>query len=90
MVVNRATVYGSTAVAAGSLEGESWAFWIVWAAIGLGYELFAVFTEKRTGALPLTRVLRDRIMRRSFVAKLGVLTFLTWMWVHFIVPSAGW
>lgn len=68
------------------LTTESWAFWLVWAGIGLAYELFAVLTEKKTGALPLTRVLRDRLMRKSTLAKLGMLTFLTWLWIHFITP----
>jgi hypothetical protein len=65
----------------------SWAFWFVWALVGLGYELFAVFTEKKTGALPLTRVVRDRLMRKSTLVKIGMLAFLTWLWVHFIIPS---
>lgn len=62
----------------------SWIVWIGWMVAGLGYELFAVFTEKELGTLPLTRVVRDRIMRRSTPAKLGVLLFLTWIWLHFV------
>lgn len=72
------------------LVAESWAFWLLWMAAGLAYELFAVFTEKRHGTLPLTRVVRDRLMRRSTVVKLGVLLFLTWLWIHFTLPGAGW
>lgn len=67
----------------------SWVFWLSWMVVGLGYELYAVFTEKKQGTLPLTRVVRDRLMRRSAVAKLGVLLFLTWLWVHFVTPL-GW
>lgn len=64
----------------------SWFFWAVWAVIGLAYELYAVRTEKKSGALPLTRVVRDRLMRKSTLAKVGMLTFLTWLWVHFVTP----
>lgn len=64
----------------------SWGFWITWAVIGLAYELYAVFTEKRTGALPLTRVLRDRIMRKNAAAKIGVMAFLAWLLLHFTTP----
>lgn len=64
----------------------SWLFWAVWALAGLGYELYAVFNEKRNGALPLTRVVRDRLMRRHVVAKLGMLTFLAWLGLHFLTP----
>lgn len=68
----------------------SWVFWLAWMAVGLAYELYAVRNEKRHGALPLTRVVRDRLMRRSTVVKYGVLLFLTWLWVHFILPGMGW
>ena len=64
----------------------SWVFWLVWMLVGLVYELYAVITEKKSGALPLTRVVRDRLMRRSSIAKIGVLLFLTWLWVHFVTP----
>lgn len=64
----------------------SWGFWAAWVVAGLAFELFAVFTEKRTGALPLTRVARDRLMRRSSLVKVGMLLFLTWLWVHFVTP----
>lgn len=64
----------------------SWGFWLAWMVIGLAYELFAVFTEKKHGTLPLTRVVRDRLMRKSSLVKLGVLLFLTWLWVHFVTP----
>lgn len=64
----------------------SWGFWLAWAAIGLAYELYAVYSEKRTGALPLTRVVRDRLMRKYPLAKIGMLTFLIWLFVHFVTP----
>lgn len=67
----------------------SWVFWLGWMIVGLGYELFAVKTERKLGTLPLTRVVRDRLMRRSSVVKLGVLLFLTWLWIHFVSPL-GW
>lgn len=68
------------------MELISYLFWALWALAGLGYELYAVASERRSGALPLTRVVRDRLMRRSTVAKVGVLAFLTWLWVHFVTP----
>jgi len=64
----------------------SWVVWLSWIVFGTAFELFAVFTEKRKGTLPLTRVVRDRLMRRSAVVKVGVLLFLTWLWVHFVTP----
>lgn len=69
-----------------SLALVSWIFWLAWMAVGLAYELFAVFTEKRRGTLPLTRVVRDRLMRRFVLAKLGVLLFLAWLCLHFFTP----
>lgn len=68
-----------------SLALLSWGFWFTWMAVGLVYELFAVVTEKKTGALPLTRVVRDRIMRKSGAATVVVVTFLSWLLVHFTV-----
>lgn len=67
----------------------SWIFWLSWMAIGLGYELFAVYTEKTEGTLPLTRVVRDRLMKRFVVAKLGVLLFLSWLCLHFFL-NVSW
>jgi hypothetical protein len=64
----------------------SWVFWLGWMAAGIVYELYAVTMEKRNGALPLTRVVRDRLMRRFVVAKLGVLLFLAWLCLHFFTP----
>lgn len=84
-VVKPAAVIASTGMLA-DLATESWVFWIVWAALGLAFELFAVYTEKEKGTLPLTRVARDRLMRKSTIAKYGMLTFLTWLWIHFIFP----
>lgn len=66
-----------------SLALASWIFWLAWMAVGLAYELFAVFTEKKRGTLPLTRVVRDRLMRRFVLAKLIVLLFLAWLCLHF-------
>jgi len=64
----------------------SWVFWAIWALAGLAYELYAVFTEKKSGALPLTRVLRDRLARRFVVVKLGLVLFVGWLALHFLVP----
>lgn len=72
-----------------SLALFSWVFWFGWMAAGLAYELFAVFTEKSKGTLPLTRVVRDRLMKRFVVAKLGVLLFLAWLCLHFFL-NVNW
>ena len=64
----------------------SWVFWVLWMAVGLAYELYAVYFEKRHGALPLTRVVRDRLMRRAWPVKLGVAFFLFWLLIHFVTP----
>ena len=69
-----------------SLALISWVFWLGWMAAGLAYELFAVYSEKRYGTLPLTRVVRDRLMRRFVLVKLGVLLFLAWLCLHFFTP----
>lgn len=73
-------------VLAVSLGLVSWIFWLSWMAIGLAYELYAVAYEKRHGSLPLTRVVRDRLMRRSRLAKFGVAFFLFWLLIHFVTP----
>lgn len=66
----------------------SWVFWLSWMAAGVVYEVFAVVMEKRNGALPLTRVVRDRLMRRFVLVKLGVLLFLAWLCLHFFTNVA--
>ena len=71
------------------MELVSWVFWLVWMGVGLGYEVYSVTFEKRNGALPLTRVVRDRLMRRFVVAKLGVLLFLAWLCLHFFT-NVSW
>lgn len=68
-----------------SLAFESWVFWFGWMAAGLAYEIFAVLSEKRYGTLPLTRVVRDRLMKRFVLVKLGVLLFLSWLCLHFFL-----
>jgi hypothetical protein len=72
-----------------SLALISWVFWLGWMAAGLAYELFAVYSEKRYGTLPLTRVVRDRLMRRFVLVKLGVLLFLSWLCLHFFL-NVSW
>lgn len=64
----------------------SWVVWGVWIIVGVSWELWTVYTEKKWGFLPLTRIIRDRLMRRSTLAKIGGLAFLTWLWVHFVLP----
>lgn len=68
------------------MDTVSFFFWGTWAGAGIAYEIYAVRTEKRSGALPLTRVLRDRLMRRFVVVKLGVLLFIAWLAAHFFTP----
>ncbi len=72
-----------------SLALFSWIYWILWMGAFLGYELFAVRYEKSKGALPLTRVVRDRLMKRFVVVKFGVLLLLAWLFLHF-TQSLSW
>lgn len=64
----------------------SWVFWFAWMAAGLAYELYAVTMEHRNGALPLTRVVRDRLARRFVVVKLGLALFIVWFALHMLTP----
>lgn len=60
-------------------------FWLSWILIGALYEVFAVFMERRTGDQPLTRVVRDKLMRIPTWGKLiqfGVMAFLGWWFLH--------
>lgn len=63
----------------------SYLVWGVSAALLLGFELVAVFTERRTGLLPLTRVVRDRLMKRSGAVRLLVFLSLAWLPYHFFL-----
>lgn len=67
----------------------SWVYWAVWVGLFLAWEIPAVLLEKKTGMLPLTRVVRDRLMKRSVVARLGVLLLLSWLAMHFLFPGRG-
>lgn len=62
---------------------------IVWAVIllvALGWELAGVFLEKRYRIEPLTRIVRDRIMRKSVIARLAFLLFWAWLGFHWLAP----
>jgi len=69
---------------------------IVWLCIGLAaltWELIGVKKEKDWGIEPLTRIVRDRLMKRFWPVKLIVLTFLGWLMLHFFVGGSspvGW
>lgn len=67
----------------------SWVFWAAWATVGLAFELYAVYAEKKNGTEPLTRVVRDRLMRKSVVARLAVLLGLAWLSLHFLVGGSS-
>ena len=64
----------------------SWVFWAVWALVGLGFELYAVASERRSGALPLTRIVRDRLARRFVLVRLALVLGIGWLALHFLVP----
>lgn len=68
------------------MEFVSYVVWAVLGAGALGFELYAVKHERKNGALPLTRVVRDRLMRKSPAVKVGVLAFLAWIFLHFTQP----
>ena len=61
---------------------------IVWLGIGLvalTWELIGVFGEKKHGIEPLTRIVRDRLMKRFWPIKVVVILFLVWLLLHFTV-----
>ncbi len=63
---------------------------IVWAVIfsaALTWELVGVFYEKRYRIEPLTRIVRDRLMRKHITFKLAFLFFWTWLGAHFLLPG---
>lgn len=64
----------------------SWVYWFVWMGLFLAYEIPAVLLEKKKGTLPLTRVVRDRLMRKFVFVKLGVLLLIAWLALHFLLP----
>lgn len=68
----------------------SWVFWAVWVGLFLAWEIPAVFLEKKTGMLPLTRVVRDRLMKRYAIVKYGVLFLIAYLFAHFIINTKGW
>jgi hypothetical protein len=61
----------------------SWVYWTVWVGLFFAWEIPAVLLEKRNGMLPLTRVIRDRLMRRHVVLKLAGLLVVSWLFLHF-------
>jgi len=65
----------------------SYLVWGISAGVLLVFEFVALFTEKRSGLLPLTRVLRDRIMPRSRLVRTLVLLALAWLPYHFFLES---
>ena len=70
------------------IEWRSLAFWLSWAFVGAAYEVWAVLMERRTGDQPLTRVVRDRLMRIPTWGKIiqfVVMGFLAWWLVHWTV-----
>jgi hypothetical protein len=64
--------------------------WALWFAIGIGWELYCVFREKKTGDEPLTRIVRDRMMRSSspvgIITRLTFIAFIGWLTLHWLVP----
>jgi hypothetical protein len=68
----------------------AWVSYAVWGGlfgVVLTTEFVALFTEHRTGLLPLTRVVRDRLMPRSRLARTALLLFLAWLPYHFFLEG---
>lgn len=62
--------------------------WLAIFAVALVVELVGLFFENRDrGIEPLTRIIRDRIVRRRRFY--GVLIFLAWVWLGFHIFSHG-
>ena len=72
---------------------RSWVFWGAWIVAGLAWELWCVFRERRDGDEPLTRIVRDRVMRSRYPwiawpARVVVFGFLLWLIPHWLVGIA--
>lgn len=66
---------------------------IIWGLLGLvalAWELYCVFTEKRTGHEPLTRLVRDRLFvmgGTGIVFRLLGIAGSLWLALHFFAPD---
>lgn len=67
------------------MEYLSEAVWLLIGLVALTWELIGVKKEKDWGIEPLTRIVRDRLMKRFWPAKLLVMGFLCWLCLHFFV-----
>ena len=62
--------------------------WLVIGVVALVVELVGLFWEnQRRGIEPLTRIIRDRLMRQP-VVYLGILVFWLWLGFHFFVEGS--
>lgn len=66
--------------------------WALWFAVGIGWELYTVLREKKTGDEPLTRIVRDRLMRSKspvgIFTRLAFIAFIGWLTLHWLTPLA--
>lgn len=90
-------VYGLLFLLAALAVPVGWISEYVWATLFVGcvcWEGVGVFGERRWRQEPLTRLYRDRLMRRGalgvpgYLFRVGFLLLFAWWMVHWIVP--GW
>lgn len=67
----------------------SWIVWMSWLVFGLAWELWTVWREKKDGTMPLTRILRDTLMKKSAVFRLLMMGGLVWLCLHFLVGGSN-
>lgn len=62
--------------------------WSVWAAVGVAWEMVGVFGEKKWRQEPLTRIVRDRLMRSKLgiIFRLIFIAFMGWLFLHWMLP----
>ncbi len=62
--------------------------WGVWFSIGIAWEMVGVFKEKEWKQEPLTRIVRDRLMRSELgiVFRLIFIAFMGWLLLHWLLP----
>lgn len=68
---------------------RSWVIWGAWLFLGLGWELWDVFEEKKTGDEPLTRIARDRLMKNkawyiAYPVRFICISFLGYLAFHWL------
>jgi hypothetical protein len=66
--------------------------WAIWFIVGIAWELWCVKQERKTGDEPLTRIVRDRLMKSKspvgIITRLSFICFIGWLVLHWLTPLA--